>query len=392
MSSIPAFSPIRRAVCALSAGPARATGWLVSSKGLFVTSHAALGYHVEVEIENDAGERRSGRVSAVDVARDLAFVAAAEVPPRGSEPMAPLALRDVPAALVGDRVFAVAALPGRGLRVSPVAVCALPTRSGPSELIDTDGFAIGPAGGPLVDLDGRAIGLLVRSPAARDLRQSLTGNAHPAARRALALPSSEIRAALRPVEAAPDLPRRSPIYRCPTCTAPFVPDLDACLACGTPLPHPFPPDPSRPLAERAIHDALAAAGVVANRARVGPRSWQLPPRSMPGGEAASILVELDAAGSTVAFRAPVGLAPKAAREPFYRLLLTLNDQSTGAARLALDGDRVALVLALPLSMLEGRDVPQELDHLVEMAEHYRKILHEGFDAAPLVSLDPPPEW
>lgn len=404
--------PVRRAACALTAGPSRATGFLVSilreaasgrltspnnpssAKGLFVTSHAALGYHVEVEIENEAGDRKPGRVVAVDVARDLTFVLATDGLPRLGDAMAPLVLREMPSVKLGEQAVAVAALPNRGLRVWPATICALPRSAGPLERFDTDADPIGPAGGPLVDADGRVIGILVRDPA----HHAGQGFGSPSApsralvRRATALPAAELRAALRPIESASDLPRRSPIYRCPTCTSPFVPDLDSCLACGLPLPHPFPPDPARASSERALRDALAGIGLIANRVRTGARTWQLPPRTAPGGDSVAIHVELDPAGATLVFRAPVARLPKSAREPFYRLILTLNDQSTGAYRLALDGDRVLCLFAAVPSTLREHDLGLSLSGLVEMAEHFRKILQEGFDAAPLLALSAPPEW
>lgn len=374
-----ALLPVQRAVCAIVAGPVRSTGWLASAKGLVVTSHRALGYQVEVDIESDQGERRPGRVVAADVARDLAFVLAESGLPRGSEVMAPLPLRDLPAPKLGERVFSTAVIPGRGLRIAPATICAvLRTGTGAVELLDLDLAALGPAGGPLVDHDGRALGVVLRGGA---------GGEPAGPRRSFALPSVELRAALRPLEAASDLARRAPIYRCPTCGAPFVAEHDACLSCGSALPHPFPPDPARASAERAVRDALAAIGVVANRARIGARTWHLPARG--GSDGVPVVLALDRSGGTAAFRAPVAVLPRAARESLYRLLLTLNDQTTGSFRLAVEGEHVLLVHAVPLAMLRDREVAPTLATLSEMAEHYRKILHEGYDAAPLASLDLP---
>jgi S1-C subfamily serine protease len=390
------FSPVRRAVCAISAGPSRATGWLVSPKGLFVTSHSALGYQVDATVENESGDTKPARVVWVDVARDLAFVLA-EGLPRGAEPMMPLGLREVPAARAGDRVFAVSALPGRGLRISPASICAVSKSPASADLLDTDVHLVGPSGGPLVDPDSRAVGLLVRaavppSATASSSRAAPATGPRASAPRAVAVVAAEIRAALRTLESAPDLPRRLPIYKCPACASPFVSEHDACLACGAPLPHPFPPDPANALVERIVRDSLASVGVVANRARVGPRAWQLTSRALAGLDPVVMNMSLDDATSAVAFRAPVALAPKGVREPFYRLLLTLNDQGTGPFRLALVGDRVLLVLVVPPAILEGRELGPMLASMAEMTDHYRKLLQEGFDAPALTSLDDPPEW
>jgi hypothetical protein len=364
----PSFSPVRRATCTVHAGPARATAWLASQKGLFATSSSAVGYHTEVDLENEPGDRKPGRVVWVDAGRDLAIVLAHSGLPRGPEPMAPLPLRDAPSVKSGDHVFSVSALPGRGLRIAPALVC-----SASPDQIEIDTPLVGLAGGPVLDVDGHAVGLLVRRPAGR------------------ALPAADVKSAIRALEASPDLAKRSPVYRCPVCETPFVPEHDACLACGVPLPHPYPPSPAHPLAERAIREALAAAGIVANRARVGPRAWHLSARGTLGGEPVPVTLVLDEAGTTVAFRAPVALAPRGPREPFYRLLLTLNDLTTGPLRLALADERVVLVLALPVVMLHGRDVAHTLATIGEAAEHYRKILLEGFDAAPLTTLGDPLE-
>lgn len=379
----PSFAPVRRAVCSISTASARATGWLVSAKGLFVTSHAAVGYCVDVDVEHEAGDRRPGRVVWVDAGRDLAIVLVDGALPRAPEPMAPLTLREVPQVKGGDRVFTVSAIAGRGLRIAPASVCAAPRPVGP-EVIDVDTPLIGPAGGPVVDHDCRAVGLLIRGPA--------TSAGALAPRRAAVVPATDIRSALRVLETAADLSRRSPVYRCPTCATPFVPEHDACLACGVPLPHPFPPSAAHPFAERAVREALAAIGLVANRARVGPRSWHLIARTAPGVEPVPVLLAADDAFTTVALRAPVALAPRAAREAFYRLLLTLNDQTTGPFRLALADERVLVMLVLPVGMLHGRDLGASLAALGEHAEHFRKILQEGFEAPPLTTLDDPPEW
>ncbi|MEZ4294442.1 MAG: serine protease [Polyangiaceae bacterium] len=401
MTPTPSFAPVRRATCSVLAGPSRATAWLVSPKGLFATSHSALGYQVEVDLETEPGDRKPARVVWVDVARDLALILADAGLPRAAEPMAPLTLRDLPAVKSGDRVFTVASLPGRGLRIAPASICAAPrphslspgatpipvsttAPTPPADLIDLDTPSIGPRGGPVVDTDCRVIGLLVCPP-----RRAPVPAAAPS--RASVLPAADLRTALRALEPAPDLPRRSPVYRCPTCSTPFVPEHDACLACGAPLPHPYPADPSNAPAERTVRDLLATAGVVANRARTGPRTWQIFARP-PGTDPVPVTLTLNDPLTAAAFRAPVACAPRTAREPFYRLLLTLNDQTTGPFRLTLKGDRVHLLLAVPIPMLEGRDLLPTLTAFGEAADHFRKILSEGFEAAPLLTLDEAPAW
>ncbi len=378
MTIVASFSPVRRAVCSISAGSARATGWLVSPKGLFATSHSTIGYQVDTEVENDSGDRRVGRVVWVDVSRDLAVVLA-ETLPRGPEPMVPLALREAPVIRPGDRGHVVSALAGRGLRVTPASVCSVVRGAAIGDVFELDVAAPGPLGGPLVDTENRAMGLLVRGV---DPSRASGG------RKVVLLPSSEVRGALRTLENASDLGRRSPIYRCPTCATPFVPEHDACLSCGVPLPHPFPPVLAAAVAERAVRNALATMSVVANRARIGPSTWQVTSRPQ-GVDPVAITLSLEESGAAVVFRTGIASAARVAHEPFYRLLLTLNDQSTGPFRLALSGDRVVLVLVTSPAMLEGRELGPMLMAMAEVTDHYRKLLREGFDVPPLLLAHDP---
>src|SRR6185437_8076394 len=124
-------------------------------------------------------------------------------------------------------------------------------------------------------------------------------------------------------------------YRCPVCNEAFGAELDRCLGCGASLPHADPAAALRSAGERVVKEVLATVGVVANKVRVGPRAWRILYRPEGGAEATEIAVRLDEPGGDVFFRAPVLRAPTVNVEPLYRLLLTLNDQTTGPYRLEL---------------------------------------------------------
>jgi len=76
--------------------------------------------------------------------------------------------------------------------------------------------------------------------------------------------------------------------------------------------------------------------------------------------------------------------PLAAHEPFYRLLLTANDQTTGVCRLSLAGDVVVLSFSEPVpAFASEHDVAVVFHDLVRLAEQYRKALAELFGAEAL---------
>jgi serine protease Do len=115
----------------------------------------------EVTVNFDDGRRERGRVAGVDADLDLAVV---EVSTGDAEPIAWDA--DVEAPAIGTPVIAVANPGGRGLRATPGFVSAA-SRSfrGPrgrrvtGAIEHTAPLPRGSGGGPLVDLDGRLLGL-----------------------------------------------------------------------------------------------------------------------------------------------------------------------------------------------------------------------------------------
>jgi len=95
-------------------------------------------------------------------------------------------------------------------------------------------------------------------------------------------------------------------------------------------------------------------------------------------------VRLDAAGLQVILRVPLVRMPSANHEPFYRLLLTANDQTAGVCRLSLSGDVVVLAFSEPVTAFASEhDVAAVFHDLVRLADQYRKVLAELFGAEPL---------
>jgi hypothetical protein len=138
-------------------------------------------------------------------------------------------------------------------------------------------------------------------------------------------------------------------------------------------------------AERVVRDALSLLEIVSNRVRIGPRAWRILHR-VPGVEAqpTEVLLRIDDAGLQIMLRVAVARLPGDNHEPFYRLLLTANDQSMGLYKLSLARDTVHLSFAEPVvAFASERDVAGIFHEIVQLAEQYRTVLSDHFGAEPI---------
>ena len=94
-------------------------------------------------------------------------------------------------------------------------------------------------------------------------------------------------------------------------------------------------------------------------------------------------LRLDEEGQHFVCRVPLTRLPAAHHEALYRLLLTLNNQTTGLYHLSLTGDVVALSFTSRPRSCAERDVAAQFQDLLRNAEHYRKVLGEAFGVEPL---------
>lgn len=357
---------VRRSIVAVRAGAHAATGWVALSNGMVVTSRRGIGYPTEVALSFEDGRSRSGRVISVDVHRDVSLL----LPFEGAG-VAGLPVRSPGDPRLGERVALLSCLPGQSLRLFVARICQVRKSEGGLPMLELD--AVAPLGAAVLDAEGRVIGTVVSVAG--------PGGALPGHCEALMVGSLHglLSAVDRP---AGELKDRSPVYRCPACDDPFDLEHDRCLACGRLLPHAFTPSAERAAAERLIRQSLSSLGFVANRARVSPTAWRVAQRSYPSAEMATqVDINLDELGSFVTLRSPVVGLPAANHEPFYRFLLTMNDQTTGEFRVSVTGDEVSVSC---VAALEGtdHDVAQLIDELVQMADEYRRTLADTFDAVP----------
>lgn len=364
----------RRSIVGVRAVSSGGTGWICLGNGLVMTSHEAVGYQIEVFLEVEGGKRSGGRVIWVDVARDLALVLPAErldLPPLLARP-------DLPR--IGEGVIALSAVPDEPFRAVPAAVSAVDVKLGALRCFEIDAVP-GSSGGPIVDLDGRLLGV-----GGLDLPRGARRRAGAkAASRSPALPIAALERALETFDLAPDkFAERAPEYGCPACAEPYAVEDDRCLACGQRLPHAWDveggDEPAIAGAEQATRELLGELGAVASSVRVGPRSFRL---LVPLGEGATLselLLDIDERGSSLRGKIALIHVPAARQEALYRFLLTLNDQNTRSLRLSIEGDTVFLGFAEPLALLRNGEGAARFQELVRDGERYRKALAETFEA------------
>ncbi|AKT43969.1 trypsin-like peptidase domain-containing protein [Chondromyces crocatus] len=356
----------QRAVVTLRADSRRAVGWIALLNGAVLTSRSAIGYPAEIAIEREDGLPVAGRVVSVDVTRDVTIVVPLEVTNLG----APLPLRGAPDARLGEPLTAVSTSPGHGLQLTSTRIARLHHGRGPGFDIDPPA----PLGAALLDADGRVVGMVTAAPG-KSAEANATGTS--------ALPASTLGTLLdaldRPLT---ELRDRAPIYRCPACDDPYDIGADRCGTCGRALPHAFTPSLGRASAERLVRDGLASIGVTANRVRTGPTSWRFPLRPFSTAEACHLELTLDEEGQQFVIRSPLVALPTANHEPFYRFLLTMNDQTTGDLAVSITGDHVAIGSAERVEGCVPDTLASRIQDVARAADEYRRTLAETFEAAP----------
>ncbi len=139
-------------------GLSRGSGLVVGPGRVLTSAHNVRGEETRVSFRD--GERRAGRLAGVDVDGDLAVLAVET----GATP--PVPLGEAVEVRTGTPVFALADPYGRGLRVTFGLVSALDRsfrgprgRQVTGTVEHTAPLTRGSGGGPLVDADGRLVGL-----------------------------------------------------------------------------------------------------------------------------------------------------------------------------------------------------------------------------------------
>lgn len=371
-----AQSRVRRSVVAVLAGGSGGTGFVTLDNGLIVTSWRAVGFYAEVMLRYDDGRRAAARVVHVNAERDIAFVL-----PNSPAAAPKLSLRTNPLPRMGEQVSVLIASSSAPL-VAAFATVSSESQGGGPAMLDPDlASRVGRGGCPVIDASGSVLGVITAGhhvgPSASDRASRL-------------LPVGFVARDMRPFEVpASDIGERALTYRCVSCSEPFTAEHDRCHACGVLLPHAFELPPKMISAERVVRDALAALEIVSNRVRIGPQTWRILHRAPSvEGPPTTVLVRIDDAALQIMLRVAVARLPAMNHEPFYRFLLTANDQSTGSCKLSLASDTVMLSFAEPIvAFASEHDVSGLFHEIVQLAEQYRKVLADQFGAEPIRESD-----
>jgi hypothetical protein len=374
-SSGDALSRVRKSVVAVLAGGSGGTGFVALDNGLVVTSWRAVGFYSEVRLRYDDGRRASGRVVYVNAERDVAFVL-----PASASSATRLSLRTNPLPRMGEQVSVLIASSTAPLMAAFATVSSESQGGGPAILDPDLASRVGRGGCPVIDATGTVLGLITAGPhAGRGVNE----------RSCRLLPAAFFSRDVRPLDIpASDIGERLLVYRCPACSEPFTAVSERCRACGALLPHAYEMPLDMMSAERVVRDALATLEIVSNRVRIGPHAWRIlhRARAVDGvdGVPNEVLVRIDDAALQVLLRVAIARLPSANHEPFYRLLLTANDQSTGPCKLSLSGDTVHLSFAEPIvAFASEQDVAGLFNEIVQLAEQYRSALSDHFGAEPI---------
>ncbi len=373
-ASVPgdAQARVRKSVVAVLSGGSGGTGFVALDNGLIVTSWRAVGFYSEVMLRYDDGRRTTGRVVHVNAERDVAFVLPNTV---SSAPR--LSLRTNALPRMGEQVSVLIASASSPLTAAFASVSSESQGGGPAALDPDLSSRTGRGGCPAMDASGQVIGVITAGPhVGRGVNE----------RSCRLYPVGFVARDMRPFDVpASDIGERPLVYRCPSCSEAFTAEHDRCLSCGALLPHTYAMPPNMIGAERVIRDALTALDIVSNRVRIGPRAWRVLQRgSNSEGPPTEILVQIDEDALQVMLRVAIVRLPTTNHEPFYRLLLTANDQSTGDCKLSLSGDTVMLTFAEPVvAFAAEHDMPGLFRDIVQLAAQYRSALSEHFGAEPI---------
>lgn len=379
MSSVPLIAAeVRASVVGVISPTGRGSGYCALANGLVVTSLDVVGYERDVQLVLDDGSSVPAQVVRANVALDVALlmpVEAVALPPLDAAPDPQL----------GDPAFVLGRVGAEALLIETHVASTARVLEGFHHLLVAGAIDDDLRGAPLIDAQGRALGVLVRPRRARSHgdRNSFRWIG------GLVLPNAAFEGGLASADGpANEILELLPEYGCARCDTIFEPDMDRCLECGVLLPHRWlrepPEEPTIPPLKGlfAVKSALASMGIPANRARVGARTWRFSPTIEGQDDRTQVDLTTDETGDHLVLRAPVVQLPTEGSEHVYRHLLTLNDEAAGPCRLSLFEDTVYLSLFSPTATLDMNSFPTRVSEFSRALAGHRAALQEAFGAEP----------
>lgn len=356
---------LRASIVGVRAGLSRGTGWVALPNGLIVTNGHVVGYNPHVVIHPASGPRDiPAKVVFVDTRLDIAFlmpIFRLDIPPLASAP----ATQAVP----GQTVVAIGHPFGLSYTVTQGILSAHRTLRGVPYLQTDAAINAGNSGGPLLDVEGRVLGVNTWIHArGRNL--------------GFAVPVDAFREALeRHAGASASILALHPVYCCIECQVSYEPRDGRCLACGAPIPYAaelggLAEAQAFFQAERVVQEMIARLGFSSYQVRIAQGVWRL------SREALEVWIYLDQDGEYVEFRSRLCKLPRTGLEPFFRFLLTVNDKTSGPCRIALKKETVLLSFSEPTAFLNQSEVTASLGLLLAMSAELRGVLQTTYGALP----------
>lgn len=353
-------------VVGIGARLAYASGWVAHANGLIVTNHHVVAYLPRVLVRTRAGRELGGRVVYVDPRLDLAFVM-----PEETLDLPPLPRADSRALKPGDPVSAIGHPFGLDHSLTRGVISATKRRERGREFLQTDAVLNpGNSGGPLLDAEGRVVGVNTCSVNAESVGLNL------------AIPVHSFEEALARF-AGPDALNAVPKYACAECDATIRPDATRCDRCGSRilyLDEPLYAPPEWIRAEHRVEILLRHLGLIPNALNVGTGVWFVESKQ---GE---FLLSISEDGEAVEMRTRIVSLPPAHQEMFLRFVLTANDAATGDGRLSIRRESLEFSRREPAALIDPESAPRRMKEFGATAAKLRSLLMKCYGAAAPVSF------
>ena len=347
---------VRSAVVQIATPFSTGTGFFLVSEGLIITNEHVVRDNKVVVLDGATFDKQLAAVMYVDPRLDIAFVAAPE-----AENVTRLELASAADVVEGESVLAVGHPFGLKYTATMGIVSNTQHDQGGTRYLQHDA-ALNPgnSGGPLLDLQGRIVG--INTFIIRD------GNSV-----GFALPSSYL---VEAVKEYADHHQKTAV-RCHSCGNMVFDDTvqdSYCPVCGTKVSLPSLLDDYEPVGvKRTIEQLLEELGYDVPLSRKGPNNWQIENGS------AEINISYHEQTGLIVGDAILAVLPRQDIKPIYEFLLKENYAMSGLT-FSVQGQDIMLSLLIYDRYLNVESGKTLFNLLTKRADDYDNILVERFGA------------
>ena len=362
------WNRIKRGVVGVRTRRGDGTGWVALENDIVVTNFHVVGYEPVPQLRTVDGREVEAKVIYVSTRHDIALlmpVVALDVAPLPLGPSTEVA-QGQPVAAIGHP-FGLTFTVTRGVLS---ATCR--DFDGVPHLQTDAALNPGNSGGPLIDEQGRAIGVNAFLRAGQNLGFAVPIHLFGHVLTRLSVDRSQALTI-------------QPVYRCLGCETPFDPRSEHCVRCGRAVPG-TEREPSEHLVEQdraavVVSRVLEQLGYVPNQLRAGENTWRVP------SSIGELMVAVNESGAIVNFAIRVARLPRTGHEAVYRFLLSYNDRTSRVCRASIATDIVYLGIREPVDFLNVKAVAADVQRLQEQSARLSTILRRQFGASAPPALD-----